>query len=89
MPTQDAPRVIRTAYDAIEELGGAEVVAELFGLGANAVRNWYKRGLPPHTYLVLAPRLRARGHDFSDNDLFQQYRAKFKRKKAKATGKRR
>jgi hypothetical protein len=73
------PRVIYSASEAIHALGGANFVAELFGIGPNAVRNWYKRGLPPETYSKLAPRLRAAGHEFSD-ELFRQYPAVFKPK---------
>lgn len=75
---EKSPRVIYSASEAITALGdgsmsaGVKYVAELFGIGPNAVRNWYKRGLPPETYSKLAPRLRAAGCDFND-DLFQQY----------------
>lgn len=67
-----APRVIYSASEAIHALGGANFVAGLFGIGPNAVRNWYRRGLPPETYAKLAPRLREAGHEFSD-ELFRQY----------------
>jgi hypothetical protein len=73
MPEEKTPRVIHTASEAIHALGGANFVAELFGIGANAVRNWYKRGLPPESHHKLASRLRAAGHDFNDEELFRQY----------------
>jgi hypothetical protein len=67
-----ASRVITSAEEAIDALGGANFVAELFGIGPNAVRNWYRRGFPPEAYALLAPRLRQAGCEFSDK-LFRQY----------------
>jgi hypothetical protein len=70
-----AARIVFTAKEtkeAIDALGGASVVANLLGVGPNAVRNWYRRGFPPETYAMLAPRLRKAGCDFS-TDLFRQY----------------
>jgi hypothetical protein len=67
-----SPRVVHTAAQAIDALGGANYVADLLGFGANAVRNWYRRGFPPEAYALLAPRLREAGCDFSD-ELFRQY----------------
>lgn len=67
-------KFITTSRQAIHELGGPVFIAELFGFkGPNAVRNWYKRKMPPESYHKLAPRLRAAGCDFNDEDLFQQY----------------
>jgi hypothetical protein len=66
-------RVVHNAAQAIDALGGANFLAELLGIGPNAVRNWYKRGFPPEAYALLAPRLRAAGYKFSD-ELFRQYK---------------
>lgn len=85
MPAEKRPRVIETATEAIHALGGANFVAELFGIGPNAVRNWYKRGLPPETYSKLAPRLLATGCEFSD-DLFRQYPVVIKPAKKRKDG---
>ena len=74
MPEVKPPKVIKTARQAIEALGGPVFIAELFGFkGPNAVRNWYKRGLPPESMDELEPRLRAAGCDFDKKKLFQQY----------------
>ena len=70
---EKSPQVITTPAEAIGALGGANFVAELLGIGPNAVRNWYKRGLPPETYATLAPRLRKAGCEFNEEKLFQQY----------------
>jgi hypothetical protein len=74
-------KVIQSAKQAIDALGGANRVAELLGIGPNAVRNWYKRGLPPEAYAQLAPRLRVAGFQFND-DLFRQYKLQPPRKQA-------
>jgi hypothetical protein len=74
-------RVNQRAKQAIDALGGANQVAELLGIGPNAVRNWYKRGLPRQAYAQLAPRLRLAGFQFSD-DLFRQYKPQPPRKQA-------
>ena len=67
------PRVVRTAKQAIDVLGGVVPVAAFCGVGRNAVSNWYRRGFPPEAYAALAPRLRLEGYEFSDRLLFRQY----------------
>lgn len=51
------PKVIRSASQAIDELGGTARIARLFGCSYRVVSNWRPRGLPPDTYYVLAPLL--------------------------------
>lgn len=84
---EKSPRVITNARQAILVLGegslpaGVKYVADLFCIGENTVRMWLtpKRGIPPEAYSELAPRLRAKQCEFSD-ELFQQYPAVFKPK---------
>ena len=64
-------RVLHDAREAIDVLGGVVKVAELCGVGRNAVSNWYTRGFPPHKFHVLGPRLRRKGYVFSPK-LFKQ-----------------
>lgn len=64
-------RVVKDAKQAIDILGGVVRVAEICGVGRNAVSNWYRRNIPARHYMHLAPRLRKAGCKFSDS-LFQQ-----------------
>ena len=64
-------REIKTAGQAIKELGGIHAVARIFGLSPKVVFNWRRRGLPPSTCQVLGARLRAR-HVAFNGGLFKQ-----------------
>ncbi len=83
-------RIVHSPKEAIDALGGVVFVASLFGIGRNAVSNWYRRGFPPEAYSILAPRLKRAGCKFSP-DLFRQYRVAppEKPRKRKANGGRR
>jgi hypothetical protein len=65
-------REVRSARQAIDVLGGVVRVATLCGVGRNAVSNWFRRGIPPEAYHVLAPRLRRAGFEYPPS-LFKQY----------------
>jgi hypothetical protein len=58
---------IRNESHAIDVLGGSEATGGMFRprLDARVVSNWRSRGLPPKTWLVLAPRLEQLGFEFS------------------------
>jgi len=63
---------LKTYGEAIDALGGTFKVARLFSPAEDprTVANWRRRGLPPSTWLVLAPRLRRRGAHFNPYKLF-------------------
>ena len=56
---------ITSASQAIDLLGGTGSVAKMFGLSYQVVTNWRARGLPPDSFYVLSPALKAHGHTFS------------------------
>jgi hypothetical protein len=59
------PKSVQQQYAimAIKALGGSTKLAELFGLDERLVSNWRRRGLPPDTYVAMAPLLTALGRE--------------------------
>ena len=54
-------RRVKSVFAVVEELGGPQAVADLFGVTENAVYNWIRRGFPPETYLVVRHAAACRG----------------------------
>jgi hypothetical protein len=54
-------RQVKSVFAAVEELGGPQAVADLFGVTENAVYNWIRRGFPPETWIVLRHALARKG----------------------------
>ena len=46
--------LVNSVYEVVEELDGAQAVADLFGIERGVVDMWvFREAFPPNTYLVL------------------------------------
>lgn len=63
-------RNIKSADEAIDELGGPRTVGELLGIDERVVWNWRSRGFPSHRYPAISRLLRRKRLQFSTEDVF-------------------
>jgi hypothetical protein len=54
-------KLLRTAAELIDEMGGAAQVAEMIGENRTTVGNWRTRGIPAATYLRLQKLIQSKG----------------------------
>jgi hypothetical protein len=53
---------LKSAREVVDALGGPTAISRMIeGIGTTAPWNWYERGLPPETYVVLTAELLKRG----------------------------
>ena len=57
-------RIIKSADEAIDALGGPRAVGALLGVGESVVWNWRVRGFPAHRYRDIVPLLQEEGLRF-------------------------
>jgi len=65
-------RVLKTAAQVIDVLGGTTEVARLFGFDRRIVSNWKTRNFPPESYLAFTQLLESKACRASPT-LWKQY----------------